>query len=50
MDFLADFTRPLGRRIDRTAAQGAAAAVHLAMLPPDGATGTLVNDDGPVPW
>ncbi len=45
-----DFTRPLGLTVDRTAAQGAAIAVHLATLPPDGPTGTLSNDDGPVPW
>ncbi|MEV8509979.1 SDR family NAD(P)-dependent oxidoreductase [Actinoplanes sp. NPDC051475] len=45
-----DFTRPLGLTVDRTAAQGAAIAVHLATLPADGPTGTLSGDDGPVPW
>jgi NAD(P)-dependent dehydrogenase (short-subunit alcohol dehydrogenase family) len=45
-----DFTRALGRVIDRTAAQGAAIAVHLALLSADGPTGQLFNDDGAVPW
>lgn len=45
-----DFTRPLGRTIDRTAAQGAAIAVRLATLPADGPTGRLFNDQGQVPW
>jgi NAD(P)-dependent dehydrogenase (short-subunit alcohol dehydrogenase family) len=45
-----DFTRALGYKIDRTAAQGAAIAVHLALLPADGPTGGLFNDDGAVPW
>jgi NAD(P)-dependent dehydrogenase (short-subunit alcohol dehydrogenase family) len=45
-----DFTRALGRKIDRTAAQGAAIAVHLALLPADGPTGGLFNDEGAVPW
>jgi len=45
-----DFTRPLGRTVERTAAQGAAIVVHLATLPADGPTGTLSNDGGPVPW
>jgi NAD(P)-dependent dehydrogenase (short-subunit alcohol dehydrogenase family) len=34
----------------RTAAQGAQIAVKMALLPPDGPTGTFVDDDGPVPW
>ncbi len=34
----------------RTAAQGAAIAVRLATLGPDGPTGGFFNDDGPVPW
>jgi len=34
----------------RTPAQGARAAVHLATLPADGATGTFVDEEGPVPW
>jgi NAD(P)-dependent dehydrogenase (short-subunit alcohol dehydrogenase family) len=34
----------------RTAAQGAAVAVHLATLGPDGPTGGFFNDDGPVAW
>ena len=45
-----DFTRALGRKIDRTAAQGAAIAVRLALLPADGPTGGLFNDEGAVPW
>ncbi len=44
-----DFTR--GKvTITRTAAQGAAIAVRLATLGPDGPTGGAFNDDGPVPW
>jgi NAD(P)-dependent dehydrogenase (short-subunit alcohol dehydrogenase family) len=34
----------------RTVEQGAAAAVRLATLPPDGPTGTSQDDTGPVPW
>jgi NAD(P)-dependent dehydrogenase (short-subunit alcohol dehydrogenase family) len=34
----------------RSAAQGAAIAVHLATLGADGPTGGYFNDDGPVPW
>ncbi|WP_242904424.1 hypothetical protein [Actinomadura terrae] len=45
-----DLTRPLGRTITRTAAEGAAIVVELATLGPDGPTGGLFNDDGPVPW
>jgi NAD(P)-dependent dehydrogenase (short-subunit alcohol dehydrogenase family) len=45
-----DFTRALNRKIDRTAAQGAAIAVHLALLPADGPTGGVFNDEGAVPW
>lgn len=35
---------------ERTAAQGAVAAVRLATLPDDGPTGTFQGDDGPLPW
>jgi NAD(P)-dependent dehydrogenase (short-subunit alcohol dehydrogenase family) len=45
-----EFTRPMGRAIDRTAAQGAAIAVRLATLPADAPTGRLFNDQGEVPW
>jgi NAD(P)-dependent dehydrogenase (short-subunit alcohol dehydrogenase family) len=45
-----DFTKPLGYPIRRTAAQGAAIAVRLAMLGPDGPTGGYFNDDGALPW
>ena len=34
----------------RTVTQGAAIAVKLATLPPDGPTGGFFNDGGPVPW
>ena len=34
----------------RTPAQGAVAAVRMATIPPDGPTGTFVDDEGPVPW
>lgn len=34
----------------RTVEQGARRAVELAMLGPDGPTGTFSNDDGPLPW
>jgi Dehydrogenases with different specificities (related to short-chain alcohol dehydrogenases) len=39
-----------GHRGHRTPAQGAAIAVRLATLPPDGPTGGFFEDDGPVPW
>ncbi|MGI8335996.1 SDR family NAD(P)-dependent oxidoreductase [Actinomadura scrupuli] len=45
-----DLTRPTGHPVHRTAAQGAAIAVRLATLGPDGPTGGLFNDDGPVAW
>lgn len=45
-----DFTRPLGRHLDRTAAQGAAIAVRLATLGADGPSGLVFNDAGPVTW
>lgn len=34
----------------RTVEQGAAEAVRLATLGPDGPTGAFFNDEGPVPW
>ncbi len=34
----------------RTVAQGAAAPVRLATLPPDGPTGGYFDESGPVPW
>ena len=34
----------------RTPAQGAVAAIRLATLGPDGPTGELQNEDGPLPW
>lgn len=34
----------------RSAAEGAAVAVHLATLGGDGPTGGIFGDDGPVPW
>ncbi|GGS69887.1 short-chain dehydrogenase [Planobispora rosea] len=34
----------------RTAEQGAAVAVRLALLDADGPTGAHLGDDGPVPW
>jgi len=45
-----DFTKPLGLPITRTAAEGAAVAVRLATLGPDGPTGGLFDEHGPVPW
>lgn len=45
-----DFTKHLGIPITRTAADGAAIAVRLATLGPDGPTGGFFSDDGPVPW
>ena len=34
----------------RTVEQGAREAVRLALIGPDGPTGTLSDEDGPVPW
>ena len=34
----------------RTPAQGAAAAVRMATIGPDGPTGTFTNDQGPIAW
>ncbi|MFG2006676.1 SDR family oxidoreductase [Spirillospora sp. NPDC048911] len=45
-----DFTRDVPMKIDRTAADGAAIAVKLATLGPDGPTGGFFDDDGPVRW
>ncbi|MFI0422359.1 SDR family oxidoreductase [Spongiactinospora sp. 9N601] len=45
-----DFTRELGMTLTRTAAQGAAIAVRLATLGPDGPTGGFFSDDGPMRW
>lgn len=45
-----DFTSHLDRQITRTAAQGAAIAVRLATLGPDGPTGGFFDDEGAVPW
>ena len=45
-----DLIRQVGVTTDRTAAQGAAIAVLLATLGPDGPTGSLFNDHGQVPW
>jgi NAD(P)-dependent dehydrogenase (short-subunit alcohol dehydrogenase family) len=45
-----DFTRNLPYPVTRTAAQGAAIAVRLATIGPDGPTGGFFDDDGPVPW
>jgi NAD(P)-dependent dehydrogenase (short-subunit alcohol dehydrogenase family) len=39
-----------GRRGTRTPEQGAVIAVRLAMLSPDGPTGTCQDEDGIVPW
>ncbi|MDP9793907.1 NAD(P)-dependent dehydrogenase (short-subunit alcohol dehydrogenase family) [Catenuloplanes nepalensis] len=44
-----DFTAALGLSLDRTAAQGAAVAVHLATTPGH-ATASFLSDEGPVPW
>ncbi|SNS95608.1 Short-chain dehydrogenase [Actinomadura meyerae] len=49
-DFTADFVRAHGRVVDRTAEQGAAIAVRLALLDDGGPTGGFSHDDGPVPW
>jgi NAD(P)-dependent dehydrogenase (short-subunit alcohol dehydrogenase family) len=45
-----DFTRHLGIPVERTADDGAAIAVRLATLGPDGPTGGFFDDDGTVPW
>ena len=42
-----DFTGHAGQR---TPDQGAAIALHLATLPPDGPSGGFFDDAGPVPW
>ncbi|MFD7660547.1 SDR family NAD(P)-dependent oxidoreductase [Actinosynnema sp. NPDC059797] len=39
-----------GHRGHRTAARGAAVAVRLATLGPDGTTGGFHGEDGPLPW
>ena len=39
-----------GCRGTRTVEQGAREAVRLALLGPDGPTGTLSDEDGPIPW
>ncbi|WP_458246933.1 SDR family oxidoreductase [Streptomyces sp. MAI_2237] len=39
-----------GHRGHQTPAQGAATAVRLALLGPDGPTGTSQDETGPVPW
>jgi NAD(P)-dependent dehydrogenase (short-subunit alcohol dehydrogenase family) len=39
-----------GRSGPRSPAQGAVAAVRLATLPPDGPTGGLFDENGPLPW
>ncbi|MEU7868805.1 SDR family NAD(P)-dependent oxidoreductase [Dactylosporangium sp. NPDC049140] len=39
-----------GFRGVRTAAQGAAIAIHLATLPDDGPSGGFFDDEGVVPW
>lgn len=45
-----DFTKHLDRQITRTASEGAAIAVRLATLGPDGPTGGFFDDEGAVPW
>ncbi|TDC73827.1 SDR family NAD(P)-dependent oxidoreductase [Streptomyces hainanensis] len=45
-----DFTRGTPFKAPRTAAQGAAVAVRLATLGPDGPTGGAFNEDGQLPW
>ncbi|GLW68580.1 dehydrogenase [Kitasatospora phosalacinea] len=47
-----DFTSglPFARGVTRTADEGAAVAVRLATLGPDGPTGGFFEDDGPVRW
>jgi NAD(P)-dependent dehydrogenase (short-subunit alcohol dehydrogenase family) len=44
-----DFATALGLTLDRTAAQGAAVAVHLATVAPSPTAG-FFQDDGAVPW
>ena len=44
-----DFARALGLTLERTAAQGAAVAVHLATSG-ESPTGGFFSDDGAVPW
>jgi NAD(P)-dependent dehydrogenase (short-subunit alcohol dehydrogenase family) len=39
-----------GFRGTRTVEQGAREAMRLALIGPDGPTGTLSDEDGPVPW
>jgi len=39
-----------GHRGTQTVAEGARAAVALALLPPDGPTGGFFNAEGPLPW
>jgi NAD(P)-dependent dehydrogenase (short-subunit alcohol dehydrogenase family) len=39
-----------GHRGHRTPAEGAAAAVRMAIIDADGPTGTFTDDEGPVPW
>lgn len=39
-----------GFRGTRTVEQGALEAVRLALIGPEGPTGTLSNEDGPIPW
>jgi NAD(P)-dependent dehydrogenase (short-subunit alcohol dehydrogenase family) len=34
----------------RTVEQGAREPVRLALIGPDGPTGTFSNEDGPIPW
>jgi NAD(P)-dependent dehydrogenase (short-subunit alcohol dehydrogenase family) len=45
-----DLIRQNGFTTERTAADGAAIAVRLATLRPDGPNGSLFNDHGQVPW
>ena len=39
-----------GNRGTQTIPQGAAEAIRLALLPPEGPTGTFSDAQGPVPW
>lgn len=39
-----------GHRGEQTIEEGTEAIIQLAMLPPDGPTGTFVDRGGPVPW
>ncbi|GAA4589413.1 hypothetical protein GCM10023194_43580 [Planotetraspora phitsanulokensis] len=45
-----DLTRPTGLPVHRAPVQGAAIAVRLATLGPDGPTGGFFNDDGRMAW